>query len=104
MSRTGMILTGLLLLLTLPALVPIISPAGAAGAGSAGDDAVGWSVISGGGAPATASSGAVVLNGSLGQTAIGPSAAGALGLGAGFWAGLGQGRYALYLPLIRRNE
>jgi hypothetical protein len=65
--------------------------------------AVDWSVLSGGGAPAESSSG-VTLNGTLGQTAIGWSDATQGSLGAGFWYGVGERMYTVYLPLVLRNS
>ena len=59
-------------------------------AGSSDSYAVEWWVMSGGGAPAVSGSGNVALNGSLGQTAIGPSAGGDATLGAGYWYGVGE--------------
>jgi len=45
----------------------------------------------------------VALNGSLGQTAIGPSD-GDVSIGAGFWYGLAREEgYWIYLPLVLRN-
>lgn len=70
-------------------------------AGSSDGTAVDWSVLNSGGAPAAG--GAVTLNGTLGQTAIGSSAAAHGSLGAGFWYGLGKGIYTVYLPLVLRN-
>ena len=77
--------------------------AGAVWAGSSANYAVDWSVLSGGGAPAESSSGLVALNGSLGQTAIGASAAVHGSLGGGFWYGLGARRYIIYLPIVVRD-
>lgn len=62
---------------------------------------VDWSVLSGGGAPAAG--GSVTLNGTLGQTAIGPSSASNRILGAGFWYGAGEGVFEIYLPMVLRN-
>jgi hypothetical protein len=80
----------------------------AAGADRAADSGIDWQVLSGGGAPASSSSGVVALNGSLAQTAIGPSAGGSTSLGAGFWYGVHgvepEWDYGLYLPLIDRND
>jgi hypothetical protein len=72
-------------------------------AGSSDGTGVDWSVLSGGGAPAESSSGAVTLNGSLGQTVIGSSSGFGATVGAGFWYGLGEGIYEVYLPLTLRN-
>ena len=78
--------------------------AGLVYAGSADGTAVDWVVLSGGGSPASSSSGRVSLNGTLGQTAIGSSTGPGGTLGAGFWYGLGQGIYEVYLPLTLRNH
>jgi hypothetical protein len=92
---------GLALLLTILLLGLVV--AGVVWAGSSANYAVDWSVLGGGGAPAESSSGAVVLNGTLGQTAIGSSATTHGGLGAGFWYGVGERMYNIYLPLVLRN-
>ena len=63
-----------------------------------------WQVLSSGGAPAESSSGLVALNGTLGQTAIGPSAATHGSLGGGFWYGAGARRYEIYMPVVLRNS
>jgi hypothetical protein len=98
MSKARLLHVGLLALL----LLLTILLAGAVWAGSSDGTAVDWSVLSGGGAPAAG--GAVTLNGTLGQTAIGPGASTHADLGAGFWYGLGEGGYRLYLPVVLRNS
>jgi len=75
--------------------------AGTAWAGQSAHYAINWQVLSGGGAPAT-SAGGVSLNGSLGQTAIGPSASTSFKLGAGYW--LEQAAGPVYLPIIFKNR
>jgi hypothetical protein len=72
-------------------------------AGSSDNYAIDWSVMSGGGAPAASGSGNVALNGSLGQTAIGPSAStgGEYALGAGYWLEEEPAPY-FYLPVVLR--
>ena len=87
MSRTQVIRVGLVALSLL--LLAGLAMAGIAWAGSSDGTAVDWWVLSGGGAPSESSSGVVALNGTLGQTAIGWSAATHGGLGAGFWYGAG---------------
>ena len=99
MSRTHVMRVGLAALSLL--LLAGLALAGIAWAGSADGTAVDWSVLSGGGAPA--SGGSVTLTGSLGQTAIGPGANTHADLGAGFWYGLGERPYRLYLPVVLRN-
>ena len=69
--------------------------------------AIDWWVFSGGGAPAS-TTGGVSLNGSLGQTAIGPSSNGStVILSAGYWSGVGaltpEGG-PIYLPIILRSS
>jgi hypothetical protein len=97
MSKARLLHIGLLALL----LLLTILLAGVVWAGSSDGTAVDWSVLSGGGAPA--GGGVVTLNGTLGQTAIGPGASTHANLGAGFWYGLGEGGYRLYLPVVLRN-
>jgi hypothetical protein len=81
-----------------------LSVASVVWAGSSDGPAVDWSVLSSGGAPAESSSGLVALNGTLGQTAIGPSAATHGSLGGGFWYGAGARRYEIYVPVVLRNS
>ena len=94
MTRTRTVRAGLALVVVL--LV------GVGWAGASAGPAIDWEVLSGGGAPASA--GQVTLNGSLGQTAIGPSTGGELSLGAGFWYGLGGGPYRVYLPITLKSN
>ena len=101
MTRTQVIRVGLAALLLL--LLAGLAIAGIAWAGSSDGTAVDWSVLSGGGAPAESRSGAVALSGTLGQTAIGSSAATHGSLGAGFWYGPAERRYTLYLPIVLRS-
>jgi hypothetical protein len=102
MDRMRMTAFGPALLLTILLLGLVV--AGAVWAGSSANYAVDWSVLSGGGAPAESSSGVVALKGTLGQTAIGWSAATRGSLGTGFWYGAGEGMYTVYLPLVLRNS
>jgi hypothetical protein len=75
--------------------------AGVAWAGRSTHYAINWQVMSGGGAPAT-TVGGVALNGSLGQTAIGPSSDSSYNLGAGYWyARVRLFRY--WFPLIMKK-
>jgi hypothetical protein len=99
MSRARVLRVGLLLL---PLLLLVgLAVAGVVWADSSDGTTVDWSVLSSGGAPAAG--GSVALNGTLGQTAIGPGASTHANLGAGFWYGLGEGGYRLYLPVVLRN-
>jgi hypothetical protein len=95
-TRSRVLRTGLLAL-------PLLLLATVAWAASPLDSDLPWDVLSGGGAPAESGSGHVALNGSLGQTAIGPSADTHGSLGAGFWYGLGPRGYSIYLPLVLRK-
>ena len=96
MSRARLLQVGLLAL-------PLLLLVSIAWAGSSDGIAVDWQVLSSGGAPAESSSGLVALNGTLGQTAIGASAAVHGSLGGGFWYGLGARRYEIYLPMVIRD-
>ena len=97
MTRARVLCIGLL---ALPLLLMILL-AGVVWAGSSDGPAVDWQVLSGGGVPAAG--GGVTLNGTLGQTAIGFSSVGTRVLGAGFWYGVGEGIFEIYLPLVLRN-
>jgi hypothetical protein len=79
-------------------LVSVVMLGRLAWAGSPASVAIDWQVIGSGGAPASA--GNVSLNGTIVQTAIGPSSGpGDLSLGAGFWVTALRGK-VLYLPVI----
>ena len=67
-----------------------------------GDVAIPWSILSGGGAPA--SSGSVVLNASLGQTAIGFYSSTHFDLWSGFWNKPGDLLFIIRLPMILKNQ
>jgi hypothetical protein len=99
MSRGRAICVGLAALSFL--LLAGLALAGVVWAASANGTTLDWSVLSGGGAPA--SGGAVALNGTLGQTAIGASTGTGATVGAGFWYGMGEGVYEIYLPVTLRN-
>jgi hypothetical protein len=96
MSRAQVIRVGLVAL-------PLLLLVSIAWAGSSDGTAMDWHVLSSGGAPAESSSGAVALNSTLGQTAIGSSSSSGATVGAGFWYGLGEGAYPLYLPVVLRT-
>jgi hypothetical protein len=83
--------------LTLAVLL-FLAAAGAAGAD--GGASVTWAVLSGGGQPATG--GSVSLNGSLGQTAIGPATSQDYGTAAGYWYGAGA-LYRYIFPILGKN-
>jgi hypothetical protein len=90
-----------IVLLSMPLLLlAILVVASIASAGDSASYSLNWQVLSGGGAPAESSSGQVSLNGTLGQTAIGPSSTGEVTLGAGFWYGLGIRILKVFLPII----
>lgn len=100
MSKTHFFALSLTILL-------ILLLAGVVRAGSSDNFAINWQVLSGGGAPAA--TGNVTLNGSLGQTAIGPSTGDNLSLGAGYWYGsnllsIAPGNEPVYLPIILRSS
>lgn len=97
MSKARIFHVGLLAL----SLLLLMLLASIAWAGSSDGTAVDWQVLSSGGAPVTG--GSVMLNGTLGQTAIGSSSGTGAAVGAGFWYGLGEGVYQLYLPVALRN-
>lgn len=78
--------------------------AGVAWAGGSANYAVEWQVLSGGGAPAESVSGVVALNGTLGQTVIGPSSDSIASLGAGYWYGMGKENNWIYLPIVIQNH
>ena len=69
---------------------------GVAVAGSSTNYDISWQVLSGGGEPATNDSGNITLNGSLGQTAIGPASSTSYGVDSGYWGKY----YFCYLPII----
>jgi hypothetical protein len=102
MKRIRMIPLGLGVLL-------IFLLVGVAWAGSSDNYAIDWQVMSGGGASAS-SPGWVTLNGSLGQTAIGPLANGdeSVKLGAGYWSSVVSGEPPLtqfiFLPVVVRDR
>jgi hypothetical protein len=94
MKRTTIAILGIGVLL-------LLLVAGAVWARSSGNYAIDWEVMSGGGAPA--SGGNVTLDGSLGQTAVGPSTSSSYSLGAGYWTGM-EGEQRIYLPLVLRSR
>lgn len=91
--RATLILAGLLAVL-------LALGAGATRARSPAQPAMNWRVMGSAGAPAGSASGTVSLNGTLGQTATGPSiAANEVRLGAGYWYNT-DSSWDYYLPLI----
>ena len=95
-TRAILILAGLLAML-------LALGAGATRARSLSQPAVNWRVMGSAGAPASSASGVVSLNGTLGQTAIGPSvAANEVQLEAGYWYNI-DSSWDYYLPLIVRS-
>ena len=97
MTRARIVLAGLVALSVL-LLTTVVW------AGSSDNYAIDWSVMSGGGAPAASGSRNVALNGSLGQTAIGPSSEGQVTQGAGFWYGLGIKIIQVFLPILLKSN
>jgi len=59
-----------------------------------------WSTIDGGGA--SSSGDRFALSGTIGQPDAGSLSGGIYTLRGGFWGAVGQGGYAVYLPLIVR--
>jgi hypothetical protein len=89
------------------ALVPFLLLTGVVFAYTTQIPSVDWWVMSGGGAPVVSGSGNVALNGSLGQTAVGPStsASGDYGLDAGYWSAQGPpGQELICLPVVLRGS
>ena len=88
-------------------LLGVLILAGASWAGYSASYAVDWHVLSGGGAPVESISGAVELNGTLGQSAIGISSTDQTNLGAGFWYARSMEDQLplekIYLPVTLRN-
>ena len=73
------------------------------GALAASNPAIGWQVISGGGA--SASGGVITINNTLGQPVIGVSSEDNISLGSGYWYGLSgsiDGMNHTYFPVILR--
>jgi hypothetical protein len=65
--------------------------------------AIGWSVLAGGGGPATGSGG-LAFHDSLAQPVVGPASSGSVAVGAGYvYVTLPTG-YQTYLPLVLRNR
>ena len=98
MSKARLLHVGLMALLLLLTILLV----GAVRAESSDGRGVDRQVLSSGGAPA--SGGSASLNGTLGQTAIGSSSGTGAAVGAGFWYGLGEGVYEIYLPVVLRNH
>ena len=97
MSRTRLVPITLLVLLLL------LLASGALAASSA-HYSIDWQVLSAGGAPAASNSGHFTINGSLGQTAIGPSSGSHVSLWAGFWYNIKQAVMDFFLPIILRSN
>jgi hypothetical protein len=89
--------------ITLLALLLLLLASGALAASTA-QYAVDWQVLSAGGAPAASSSGHVSMNGTLGQTAIGPSSGSQASLWAGFWYSIKQAVLDFFLPIVLRGN
>jgi hypothetical protein len=67
-----------------------------------GNVAIPWTLLGGGGAPA--SSGSVVLNASLGQNAIGVYSSDHFDLLSGFWNRRGDLLFIIHLPMILKIQ
>ncbi len=94
MSKARLVSVGVLVLLLL-----CISGAVAA---SINQSSITWQVLSAGGAPAASTSGHFSMNGSLGQTAIGPSSSDQATLWAGFWHSLKEALINAFIPIVVR--
>ena len=101
MNKTNVVAFGL-------AAALILLSVGVVRAGRSANYAVDWQVFSSGGAPGAV--GNVTLNGSLGQTAVGPSAGGDVSLSAGYWTGVGPvapsppADWFTFLPVVVRHR
>jgi hypothetical protein len=96
MKKTRVVALGIVILLAL--LV-----GGVAWALSPAASDIDWRVFSGGGAPASSSSGVVSVNSSLGQTAIGLSSSSSYNLSSGYWYSSGATFSYVYLPFVARG-
>ena len=88
---------------TILLLLLLLLASGALAASSA-NYAIDWQVLSAGGSPAASSSGHISLNGTLGQTTIGPSYDNHASLWAGFWQSIKQAVLDLFLPIIEKDK
>ena len=84
------------------ALLILVAAAGAgrALASSGGDYVLDWYTIDAGGG--TSTGGDYVLSGTAGQIDAGSMSGGVYDLSGGFWSGIMEALYELFLPLIQR--
>lgn len=93
MKNRWVLILGVLFLL-------VIGLVGTALASSGGDYVLDWYTIDGGGG--TSSGGDYSLSGTIGQPDAGQMSGGDYDLAGGFWSGLVEALYELFLPLIQR--
>lgn len=86
---------------TLPGLLCVALVAGAALAGSSPNYAIDWDVSARGGNEMASAS--YAIKSTTGQTAIGPAVSTNYEMGAGYWYGVGELLFNVYLPLVFRN-
>jgi hypothetical protein len=67
-----------------------------------GTPSIDWSVVAGGGGPATGAGG-IALNATLGQPIIGPSGEDSISLEGGYWYGVAAAENKIYLPVVLRS-
>jgi len=88
--------------LLLSALVALLLAGAASGQVGFGFD-LRWNVLSGGGGVGPLAGSGYSLNGTLGQTAIGPTVTGGWLTAQGFWYGMGPAgppTFGVYLPVV----
>ncbi len=90
-------LVALILLLIVTAFIAVTSNALAS---SGGDYVLDWYTMDGGGG--TSTGGDYNLSGTIGQPDAGQMSGGDYTIGGGFWSGVSQFLYDLFLPLIMR--
>lgn len=65
--------------------------------GSSANYAIPWNVVSGGGSEMASAN--YAIKSTTGQTAIGPGSSSNYSIGAGYWYGLGERSFKIFLPL-----
>ncbi len=93
-GRNGLVVT-LVLVACLALVVPVLAQV------SASYD-LSWHVIAGGGGRMAGAQ--YTLQGTTGQPVIGLAAGSGHTLCSGFWCGVGETEYRVYLPLVLRNS
>jgi hypothetical protein len=69
--------------------------------GSSANYAIPWDVVSGGGNDMASAN--YAIKSTSGQTAIGPGSSSNFTIGAGYWHGLGERLFKIFLPLEMKN-